>query len=160
WLYDSRRAHALNDADTAVIGDFSNSTGDAVFDETLKQALGISLRQSPFLNVLSDEKTGATLHLMTKPTSTPLTPDVAREVCLRTGSKAYIVGSIANIGKEYVIGLKAVNCQSGDTLALKQVQASGKEKVLDTLGSAATQLRSELGESLSSVKRFDTPLEQ
>ena len=131
-----------------MIADFSNSTGDGVFDETLKQALGVSLRQSPFLNVLSDEKMDETLRLMTKPAKTQLTPDVAREVCLRTGSKAYIAGSIANIGTQYVIGLKAVDCQTGDTLALNQAQAAGKEKILDALSSAAAQLRAELGESL------------
>jgi len=156
WFYNTRRPHALGETDTVVIADFSNSTGDAVFDDTLKQALGVALRQSPFLNVLSDERIGTTLRQMTKPTSTPLTPDIAREVCQRAGSKAYITGSIANIGTEYVVGLKAVNCQSGDTLALKQVQAAGKEKVLDALGGAATKLRTELGESLSSVQRFDT----
>jgi serine/threonine protein kinase/tetratricopeptide (TPR) repeat protein len=160
WLYNTSRAHTLSETDTVVIADFSNSTGDAVFDDTLKQALSVSLRQSPFLNVLSDEKVGATLQLMTRPTSTPLTPDIARELCQRAGSKAYIAGSIANIGNEYVLGLKAVNCQSGDTLALKQVQASGKEKVLDALDGAAAKLRAELGESLSSVQRFDTPIEQ
>ena len=160
WFYNSRRTHPLKDTDTAVIADFSNSTGDAVFDETLKQALGISLRQSPFLNVLSDEKTDEALRMMTKPPNTPLTPDVAREVCLRTGSKAYIAGSVANIGKQYIIGLKAVDCQTGDTLALKQAQAEGKEKILDALSSTAAQLRTELGESLSSVQKFDTPLEQ
>lgn len=160
WLYHPSRAHVLSETDTVVIADFSNSTGDAVFDDTLKQALGVSLRQSPFLSVLSDERIGATLRLMTKPTSTPLAPDIAREVCQRVGSKAYIAGSIANIGNEYVVGLKAVNCQSGDTLALKQVQAAAKEKVLDALGDAATKLRTELGESLSSVQRFDTPMEQ
>ena len=157
---NSRKAHVLSETDTIVLADFANSTGDAVFDDTLKQALTISLRQSPFLNVLSDEKIGATLRQMTRPTSTPLTPVIAREVCQRAGSKAYIAGSIANIGNKYVLGLRAVNCQSGDTLALKQVQAAGKEKVLDSLGNAATKLRTELGESLSSVQRFDTPIEQ
>lgn len=160
WLYNSRRTHVLSETDTAIIADFSNSTGDPVFDDTLKQALTVSLRQSPFLSVLSDERIGATLRLMTRPTSTLLTPDVAREVCQRAGSKVYVAGSIANIGNEYVLGLRAVNCQSGDTLALKQVQAAGKEKVLDALGGAATKLRTELGESLSSVQKFDTPIEQ
>ena len=159
FLY-SRKAHALSETDTIVLADFANSTGDAVFDDTLKQALTVSLRQSPFLKVLSDEKIGATLRLMTLPTSTPLTPVIAREVCQRAGSKAYIAGSIVNIGNKYVLGLRAVNCQGGDTLALKQVQAEGKGKVLDSLGNAATKLRTELGESLSSVHRFDTPIEQ
>jgi len=115
---------------------------------------------SPFLHVLSDERIGATLRLMTKPTGTPLTAEITREVCQRAGSKAHIAGSIANIGKQYVVGLKAVNCQSGNTLAWKQVQAAAKEKVLDALGDAATKLRTELGESLSSVERFDTRMEE
>jgi serine/threonine protein kinase/tetratricopeptide (TPR) repeat protein len=156
----SRKAQALSETDTIMLADFANSTGNPVFDDTLKQALTVSLRQSPFLNVLSDEKIVAALRLMTRPTSTPLTPDIAREVCQRAGSKAYIEGSIANIGNEYVLGLKAVNCQSGDTLALEQMQAARKETVLDVLSKAATKLRTELGESLSSVHRFDTPIEQ
>jgi eukaryotic-like serine/threonine-protein kinase len=160
WLYFGRRPHPLNETDTVVIADFLNSTGDAVFDDTLKQALGVSLQQSPFFNVVSDQTVTETLQLMTRPPGTPLTPDVAREVCQRAGSRAYIAGSIAKIGNEYVVGLKAVNCASGDTLALKQAQASGKEKVLDALGGVATKLRAELGESLSSIKTFDTPIEQ
>ena len=159
-LISLRHKPGLTEKDTIVLADFTNSTGDVVFDDTLKQALGVSLRQSPFLNVLSDEKISATLRLMTRPMNTPLTPDTAREVCQRAVCKAYIAGSIANIGNEYVLGLKAVNCQSGDTLALNQVQAAGKEKVLDALGSAATKLRTELGESLSSVQRFDAPIAQ
>jgi eukaryotic-like serine/threonine-protein kinase len=156
----NRKAHALSGTDTVVLADFANSTGDPVFDDTLKQALAVSLRQSPFLKVLSDENVVATLGLMTRPSNTPLRPDVAREVCQRAGSKAYIAGSVASIGNEYVLGLKAVNCQSGDTLALEQAHADGKEKVLDALGNAAAKLRGELGESLSSVQRFDTPIEQ
>jgi eukaryotic-like serine/threonine-protein kinase len=155
-----RKAHALGETDTIVLADFANSTGDAVFDDTLKQALAVSLRQSPFLNVLSDEKVVETLRLMTRPPNAPLTADTAREVCLRAGSKAYIAGSVATIGNDYVIGLKAVNCESGDTLALRQAQAQGQEKVLEALGNASAQLRGELGESLSSVQKFDTPLEQ
>ena len=154
------KAHVLSDTDTIMLADFANSTGNVVFDDALKQALTVSLRQSPFLNVLSDEKIGATLRLMTKPTNTPLTPEIAREVCQRARSKACIAGSIANLGSEFVLSLKAVNCESGDTLALEQMQVAKKEKVLDVLGSAATKLRGELGESLSSVQRFDTPIEQ
>ena len=150
----------LPETDTIVLADFANSTGNPVFDDTLKQALAISLRQSPFLKILSDQQVKATLGLMTQPPNTPLTPEIAGEVCQRAGSKAYIAGSVASIGNEYVVGLKAVNCQSGDTLALEQVHADGKEKVLDALGSAATKLRSELGESLSSVQKFDVPIEQ
>ncbi len=160
WLFFSRKAHALTDKDTIVLADFTNTTGDAVFDDTMKQALGVSLRQSPFLNVLSDERIGATLQLMTRPTSTPLTPDVAREVCQRAGSKAYIAGSIASLGSEYVLGLKAVNCLSGDVLGQEQVTAPAKEKVLNALGKSATELRGQLGESLAMVKKFDVALEQ
>ena len=160
FFLHNRKAHALTETDTIVLADFANSTGNPVFDDTLKQALAVALRQSPFLKILSDEQVVSTLRLMTLPANTPLTPQVAGEVCQRAGSKAYIAGSVANIGNEYVVGLKAVNCQSGDTLAQEQVHADGKEKVLDALGSAATKLRGELGESLSSVQKFDTPIEQ
>ena len=131
-----------------------------MFDDTLKTALNVSLRQSPFLNVLSDSEVAKTLQLMTRPASTKLTPEVARELCQRAGSKAYIAGSIGSLGSEYVLGLKAVNCQSGDTLAEEQVTAASKEKVLDALGEAASKLRGELGESLATVQKFDVPLEQ
>ncbi|MGA8678653.1 MAG: hypothetical protein WB621_25830, partial [Candidatus Acidiferrales bacterium] len=128
-----------------MLGDFTNTTGDAVFDDTLKTALNVSLRQSPFLNVLSDSGVAKTLQQMTRPAGTKLTPKVARELCQRAGSKAYIAGSIASLGSEYVLGLKAVNCRSGDMLAEEQVTAASKEEVLDTLGEAASKLRGELG---------------
>jgi hypothetical protein len=130
WLYYARHAQAnrLTEKDTIVLGDFTNTTGDPVFDDTLKTALTVSLNQSPFLNVLPDSKVAATLKLMTRPKDTKLTPDVAREVCQRAGSKAYIAGTIASLGSEYVLGLKAVNCQTGDPLAEKQVTAATKEK--------------------------------
>ena len=115
---------------------------------------------SPFLNVLPDNKVAKTLQLMTRPADTKLTPEVARELCQRAGSKAYIAGSISSLGSEYVLGLKAVNCQSGDTLAEEQVTAESKEKVLDALGEAASKLRGELGESLATVQKFDVPLAQ
>jgi Tfp pilus assembly protein PilF len=150
----------LAEKDTIVLADFANSTGDAVFDYTLKTALNVSLRQSPFLNVLSDSEVAKTLLQMTRPASTALTPEVAREVCLRAGSKAYLAGSIGSLGSEYVLGLKAVNCQSGDTLAQEQVTAASKEKVLNTLGEAASKLRGELGESLAMVQKFEVPLMQ
>ena len=150
----------LTEKDTIVLADFANSTGDAVFDDTLNTALNISLRQSPFLNVLSDSEVAKTLQLMTRPADTNLTPEVAREVCQRADSKAYIAGSIGSLGSEYVLGLKAVNCQNGDTLAQEQVTAASKEKVLDALGEAASKLRGELGESLATVQKFDVPLEQ
>jgi serine/threonine protein kinase len=156
----SRKAHALTDKDTIVLADFTNTTGDPVFDDTLKTALTVSLRQSPFLNVLGDDKIAETLRLMARPTNTALTPEVARELCQRAGSKAYIAGSIASLGSKYVLGLKAVNCQSGDVLAQEQVTAAAKEKVLDAVGQAAAKLRGELGESLATVQKFDVPLQQ
>ncbi len=156
--YRAHRSKRLTEKDTIVLADFANSTGDAIFDDTLKTALTVSLRQSPFLNVLSDSQIAKTLQLMTRPASTKLTPDVARELCQRAGSKAYLAGSIGSLGSEYVLGLKAVNCQSGDTLAQEQVTAASKEKVLDRLGEAASKLRRELGESLATVQKFDVPL--
>ncbi len=152
-----QRKH-LTDKDTIVLADFANSTGDAVFDDTLKTALNVSLRQSPFLNVLSDSDVAKTLQLMTRPTNTKLTPEVARDLCLRAGSQAYIAGSIDALGSEYVLGLKAVNCGNDDTLAQELVTASAKEKVLNTLGEAASKLRGELGESLATVQKFDVSL--
>ena len=150
----------LTEKDSIVLADFANSTGDPVFDDTLKTALSVSLRQSPFLNVLSDGEVAKTLQEMTRPANTKLTPAVARELCLRAGGKAYLAGSIGSLGSEYVLGLKAVNCQSGDALAQEQVTATAKENVLDALGGAASKLRTELGESLATVQKFDVPLEQ
>jgi tetratricopeptide (TPR) repeat protein len=158
WIFYGREAHALNEADTIVLADFDNKTGDPVFDDTLKTALNVSLRQSPFLNVLSDSAVTKTLQEMTRPTGTKITPEVARELCQRAGSKAYLAGSIASLGSEYVLGLKAVNCRSGDTLAEEQATAASKETVLDTLGQAASKLRGELGESLATVQKLDVPL--
>jgi serine/threonine protein kinase/tetratricopeptide (TPR) repeat protein len=161
FYFRSRQtAHHLTEKDTIVLADFANSTGDAVFDDTLKTALSVALNQSPFLNVLSDNKVAATLKLMSRPADTKLTPEVTRELCQRAGSKAYLAGSIASLGSEYVLGLKAVNCQTGDPLAEEQVTAASKEKVLDALGEAASKLRTQLGESLATVQKFDVPLEQ
>jgi serine/threonine protein kinase len=156
--YRSHQSKRLTDKDTIVLTDFANSTGDAVFDDTLKTALNVSLGQSPFLNVLSDSKVATTLQQMTRPPGTKLTPEVARELCLRSGSKAYLAGSIGSLGSEFVLGLKAVNCQSGDTLAQEQVTAASKEKVLAALGEAASKLRGGLGESLATMQKFDVPL--
>jgi serine/threonine protein kinase/Tfp pilus assembly protein PilF len=158
--YRSHQAKPLTEKDTIVLADFANSTGDPVFDDALKQALNVSLSQSPFLNVLSENKVAATLQLMSRPPNTALTPAVARELCLRAGSKAYIAGSIATLGSQYVLGLKAVNCQSGEPLAQEQATASAKEKVLDALGGIASKLRGEMGESLATVQKFDVRLEQ
>jgi eukaryotic-like serine/threonine-protein kinase len=153
-------AKGLTEKDTIVLADFSNTTGDPIFDDTLKTALTVSLRQSPFLNVLSDSEVSETLQEMTRPVGTKLTPELARELCLRAGSKAYVAGSVATLGSEYVLGLKAVNCETGDALAQEQTTAASKEKVLDGLGEAASRLRGELGESLATVQKFDVPLEQ
>jgi serine/threonine protein kinase len=149
----------LTDTDTIVLTDFANSTRDTVFDDALKTGLSVSLRQSPHLNVLSDDRIAATLRQMTRPAEAKLTPEVARELCQRTGSKAYIVGSIASLGSAYVLGLKAVNCQNGDLLAQDQVTASAKEQVLNALGELSFKLRGELGESLATVQKFDVPVE-
>jgi tetratricopeptide (TPR) repeat protein len=157
------RAHhqmrRLSDRDTIVLADFANSTGDPVFDDTLKTALTISLQQSPFLNLLPDSEVKKTLQQMTRPASTKLTADVTRELCQRAGSKAYIAGAIASLGSDYVLGLKSVNCQTGDTLAQEQATAASKEKILDVLGKAASRLRGQMGESLATLQRFDVPLE-
>ncbi len=151
-------APKINAEDTIVLADFVNTTGDASFDDALKTALRLSLEQSPFFKVLSDSALARTLQQMTRPTSTPLTAEVTRELCQRAGSKAYLVGSIGTLGSRYVLGLKAVNCQTGDTLAEEQSFVASKDKVLDALGAAASKLRRELGESLTSVQKFDVPL--
>jgi len=158
FYFRSRQTRKLTDKDTIVLADFANTTGDVVFDDTLKTALNVSLQQSPFLNVLSDSEVAKTLQQMTRAANTKLTPEVARELCQRAGSKAYIAGTVSSLGSEYVLGLKAVNCQNGDTLAQEQVTASAKEKVLDALGESASKLRGELGESLATVQKFDVPL--
>jgi len=155
-----RTKPVLSANDLVLISDFSNATGDPVFDDTLKQAISVELSQSPYLNILSEAKVGLLLRLMTKPADTRLTPDVARDLCQRAGSKAYITGSIAQLGNQYVMTLDALNCQTGDVLAREQVTAAGKEQVLRELGVGGTKLRAKLGESLSTVQRFDTPLEQ
>jgi serine/threonine protein kinase/tetratricopeptide (TPR) repeat protein len=156
----SHRRPKLTEQDTLVLADFSNTTGDPVFDDTLKQAISVQLAQSPFLNVLSDARMRSTLKLMAKPPDTKLTPDVARELCLRAEGTGYIAGAIASLGSEYVIGVDVINCHTGDRLAQEQVTAANKEQVLKTLDEAAAKLRGQLGESLSTVEKFDTPLDQ
>jgi len=158
--YRSHRTKPLTDRDTIVLADFTNTTGDGVFDDTLKQGLSVQLEQSPFLALLSERKVNETLKLMGRPADDRLTPEVTREVCQRTGSKAMLTGTIAGLGSQYVIGLKAVNCSNGDVLAVAQEQASGKEAVLKALDNAAVSLRSRLGESLSSVQKYATPVEE
>jgi tetratricopeptide (TPR) repeat protein len=161
WYFRSHRTTTrLTDNDIIVVSDFDNKTGDAVFDDTLKQGLSVQLEQSPFLALLSEPRVNDTLKLMGRHAGDRLTPEVTREVCQRTGSKAMLTGSIAALGSQYVIGLKAVNCDTGDVLAQAQEQAAGKEAVLKALDSGVVRLRSKLGESLSSVQKYDTPLEQ
>ncbi len=149
----------LTEKDTVVLADFDNKTGDTVFDDALKQALAVQLGQSPFLNILSERRVEETLRLMGRPTTERITSDVARELCIRTGSKAIVLGSISNLGGQYVIGLNTVGCSSGDTLATEQEQATTKQDVLKALGTAASALRAKLGESLATVQKFDVPVE-
>lgn len=155
-----RNTAVLSGRHSVVLAEFSNRTGDPVLNGALDQALNVALRQSPFLNVLSDDKVAATLKLMERPADTPLKPEVARELCQRAGSEAYINGSIASLGDQYLIELKAVGCASGETLAQAQATAAGKEKVVGALGEAAAGLRRQLGESLASVQKYDVPLGQ
>ena len=155
-----QQSNRLTDKDTIVLSDFDNKTGDAVFDDTLKQGLSIQLEQSPFLALISERRVNETLRLMGRSPDDRLTSNVTREVCQRTGSKAMLTGSIAGLGSQYVIGVKAVNCNTGDVLAEAQEQAAGKEAVLKALDNAAISLRSKLGESLSSVEKYATPLEE
>jgi len=160
YLSTRSRAYNVTEDDTVVVADFANSTGDPVFDGALRQGLSVQLQQSPFLRIVSDQRIRETLRLMGKPEDAQLGPEIARDLCVRVGSKVYIAGSIANFGNNYVIGLQAVNCSTGDLLAQQQVQEPGKEKVLDGLSRAAGKLRETLGESISSVRKFDIPLAQ
>ena len=160
WLFFAHKAHALGSTDTIVLGDFTNKTGDAVFDDTLRQGLAVQLEQSPFLSLVSDQRIHETLRLMGQPADAKLTPEIARDLCQRAGSKAYLSGSIAILGSQYVLGLKAMNCLTGDTLAEEQERATGKEQVLSAMDKAAPKLRAKLGESQSTVREFNTPLEQ
>ena len=155
WLIFSRKAHALTDKDTIVLADFLNTTGDSVFDDTLRQGLEVQLEQSPFLSLISESRAQQTLRFMAKPANTRLTPELAQELCQRVGSAAYVIGSIASLGGQYIVGLKAVNCRTGDTLAETQERAMGKERVLTAVDKAAANLRERLGESLASIQKSD-----
>ena len=159
WSY-SRKPHMLTDKDTVVLADLSNTTGDPVFDGTLRQGLSVQLEQSPFLRLISEERIEQTLRLMGQPPDAHLTPEIARQLCQRTDSAAVLDGSIAKLGSQYVLGLKVVDCGSGDVLAEEQATADSKEHVLKTLAEASSNLRWRLGESLGTVKRFSTPVEQ
>ncbi len=158
--YRSAHAAKLTEKDTVVLADFANTTGDAVFDGTLKQALAVDLDQSPFLRVVPPAQVQKTLGFMGRSPDERLTVDLARDLCLRMGSKAMLSGSIASLGTQYVLTLNAINCQTGDSLAQRQAEASSKEQVLSALGTAVSKLRSTLGESLASVQKFDVPIEQ
>jgi eukaryotic-like serine/threonine-protein kinase len=157
--FRTRPATPLTEKDTIVLADFENTTGDTVFDGTLKQALAVDLEQSPFLNVLSDRRLGETLRLMGRAPNDRVTREVAQEICLRTGSKALLAGSISRLGNEYMVGLEAVGCGNGDALATEQSEASSKEDAVKALSKVAASLRAKLGESLASVQRFDVPIE-
>jgi eukaryotic-like serine/threonine-protein kinase len=156
----SRKVHALTEKDTIVLADFANATGDPVFDGTLRQGLSVQLEQSPFLSIISDEQVQQTLRLMGQPANAKLILAIAREVCQRTGSAAVLDGSIGKIGTQYLLTLKAVNCESGKTLASTEAQASDENHVLNALGKVSVDIRNKLGESLSTIQKFDTPLEQ
>jgi eukaryotic-like serine/threonine-protein kinase len=160
WLYFGRRTHALTEKDTIVLADFTNMTGDPVFDGTLRQGLAVQLEQSPFLSLVPDQRIQQTLRLMGQSPDARLTPEIARDLCQRTAGAAVLDGSIASLGSQFVLGLKTVNCRTGDSLAEEQARATGKEQVLAAMDKAAANLRGKLGESLSTVQKFDTPIEQ
>ncbi len=159
FLWRSHSSAKLTERDTIVLADFVNTTGDPVFDGALRQGLSSQLEQSPFLNLLSDERIAQTLVLMAQPKDARLTHELARQVCQRTASAATIEGAVSSLGTQYVVGLKAINCHNGDQLAAEQVTASGKEQVLKALGDASTKMREKLGESLATLQKFDAPPE-
>ena len=160
WLFFSRKAHALTDKDTIVLADFTNTTGDTVFDGTLRQGLAFQLEQSPFLKIMDDEQVQQDLRLMSLPPGARITNQIAHDICVRDGAAATIDGSIESLGKNFVITLQATTCRGGATLAREQVQAGDKEHVLNALGTAATAVRAKLGESLNSIQKLNRPLEQ
>ncbi len=157
WSF-SRLRRALTEKDTIVLADFDNQTGDAVFDLTLRQGLAVQLEQSPFLSLISEPRIQQTLRLMGKPSDARLIADTAQEICQRTGSAAVLDGSIASLGSRYVLGLRARDCRTGDVLAEQQVQADKKEDILNALTQIATKLRSQLGESFTTLQKHNTPL--
>ena len=159
-FWRSRQARRLTEKDTIVLGDFTNSTGDPVFDGALREGLSVQLEQSPFLSLVSHEGIQQTLHMMGQPSNARLTPEISREVCQRTHSAAALDGSIALIGTRYNLILKAASCINGDLLASTEAQANDKSHVLDALGTVASEIRTKLGESLSTVQKYNTPLEQ
>ncbi len=160
FLWPRTQGPPLTDKDVLVLADFANATGDPIFDGTLRQGLSVQLEQSPFLSIISDEKIQQTLSLIGQPADARLIPAVAREVCQRTASVAVLDGAIARIGTQYLLTLKAVNCESGKTIASTEARASDQNHVLDALGKVSVEIRNKLGESLSTIQKFDTPLEQ
>ena len=160
WRMLSHRRALLGAKDTVVLADFANSTGDSVFDGTLRQGMAVQLEQSPFLSLISEQRIQQVLHLMGRSGDTRLTPVVAREICERTGSAAFVDGSITRLGNQYVLGLRAENCRNGDVLDEEQAAAAKKEDVLGALDKTAIRLRSKMGESLSSVQKYATPVEE
>jgi Tfp pilus assembly protein PilF/predicted Ser/Thr protein kinase len=160
WLFFTRQAHALTDKDTIVLADFTNTTGDTVFDGTLRQGLSVQLEQSPFLKIMDDAQVQQDLRLMSIAPASHITNQIAHDICVRDGAAATIDGSIGSLGKNYVITLQATTCQGGATLAREQIQAGDKEHVLNALGTAATAMRAKLGESLNSIQKLNRPLEQ
>jgi eukaryotic-like serine/threonine-protein kinase len=160
FWYRSRSVHALTDKDVIVLADFANNTGEPVFDNTLRTGLAMDLEQSPFVNVMPDLRVDQVLEQMERSPGDRITAEIAREICLRTSSKALLAGSITSIGSHYALQLKATNCQTGETLAAAAAEAESREKVLASLSQATSSLRSKLGESLASVQRFDKPLEE
>ena len=155
-----RKSPVLTDRDTILLADFMNTTGDAVFDGTLKQALAVQLGQSPFLDIFSEDRIRDTLKFMNRPPDERLTRDVARQICERQALKAMVLGSISSLGSHYLISLNAVNARTGDTIAQEQFEVDGKDQVLKSLGQGASRLREKLGESLASIQKFDAPIEQ
>jgi tetratricopeptide (TPR) repeat protein/predicted Ser/Thr protein kinase len=160
WLFFTRNAHALTDKDTIVLADFTNTTGDTVFDGTLRQGLSVQLEQSPFLKIMDDEQVQQDLRLMSVAPASHITNQIAHDICVRDGAAATIDGSIQSLGKNYVITLQATTCRGGATLAREQIQVGDKEHVLNALGTAATAMRAKLGESLNSIQKLNRPLEQ
>jgi DNA-binding winged helix-turn-helix (wHTH) protein len=159
-VWRARQARHLTEKDTIVLGDFTNSTGDAVFDGTLREGFSVELGQSPFLSLVPEEGIRQTLRMMKRPANTRLTPEITREVCQRTSSAVALEGSIALIGSRYTLILKAVDCAKGELMASTEAQANDKSHVLDALGKAASEMRRKLGESLSTLQKYNTPLEQ
>ena len=155
-----RHSRGLTDKDTLILADFANTTGDAVFDGTLRQAMIVKFQESPYLNILPEEQVQETLKLMSRPPDQRVTKDLAKEICQRVGAKALVAGSISQLGTSYVVGLEASNCSSDALLGATQAEAASKDKVLSALNQSATDLRGKLGESLPSIQKFNTPIEQ